>query len=640
MGRVPMQQQMMAICRLTDLAEAILMIDTSKPLFCDSETYNNTKHYDGLLFGKVRLAQFMQEGWSKAVVVDIKFDSDPEATAKLDNLVHSCKVVGQNFGYDYATLQECRGNTIRRIDLDKYEDTLILARELYPLQKSENLHHRYSLDLIYENVLGFDPYEYYKLDKQKLQKSNWAGILTPTHILYAALDVYYLPQLYARMKETERKYLEVLSPQGVENYKIRVHNAHLAVDVGLVMQSVGLRLDIDKAYEYVAKYTKQKEEYYAKLGNPKNLSYVTVRKLFNSDKSDKTFLSFRAYASNDPKAIDVINARQGESRARTATKWLELQHDLGGVYGHFSPNTTTGRFSSKQENMQNQPRDSKDLFIAPYGAVIIGFDYAQIELRTMCALTGDERMYSVFKSLGDIHQNTQDMCGVTERRVAKQINFGNLYGMGAKKFQELLVLDGIYIDIDEITRMRQAFRATYIRVPESHEKGVHNTKHGIPNYSILGHPYYSKFFNQMNNLYNQASGTSEVAKMFFRFADELGFVYNDVIELSLQVHDSNLFYYYGKLDYIEHYTYALGLLAQKAWWYCLNLGYNNGTCVYNDIPMPVEVGMSDSWGGVDDNIITNMIGNEYASDPAKMDAWLAEFKLTIHDKNVIEVLTK
>ena len=105
----------------------------------------------------------------------------------------------------------------------------------------------------------------------------------------------------------------------------------------------------------------------------------------------------------------------------------------------------TGRLSSLDPNLQNIPvrgpegRRIRQAFIAPPGAVLLAADYSQIELRIMAHLSGDESLRAAFAEDRDVHQATAAevfACALTEvtadqRRTAKMINFGLMYGMSA-----------------------------------------------------------------------------------------------------------------------------------------------------------------------------------------------------------------
>jgi DNA polymerase-1 len=105
----------------------------------------------------------------------------------------------------------------------------------------------------------------------------------------------------------------------------------------------------------------------------------------------------------------------------------------------------TGRLSSSDPNLQNIPIRSEDgrrirrAFVAPEGRLIVAFDYSQIELRIMAHLSGDAGLITAFEQGQDIHRATAaEVFGVpleqvepNQRRAAKAINFGLIYGMGA-----------------------------------------------------------------------------------------------------------------------------------------------------------------------------------------------------------------
>jgi DNA polymerase-1 len=107
--------------------------------------------------------------------------------------------------------------------------------------------------------------------------------------------------------------------------------------------------------------------------------------------------------------------------------------------------TATGRLSSTDPNLQNIPirgqtgRQIRRAFVAPEGRVLLAADYSQIELRLMAHFSQDEALLSAFRAGRDIHQATAaEVLGIAledvtadQRRQAKAINFGLLYGMSS-----------------------------------------------------------------------------------------------------------------------------------------------------------------------------------------------------------------
>jgi len=105
----------------------------------------------------------------------------------------------------------------------------------------------------------------------------------------------------------------------------------------------------------------------------------------------------------------------------------------------------TGRLSSNAPNLQNIPvrteagRAIRRAFVAPPGRLLVAADYSQIELRLLAHLSGDEALLETFRRGEDIHRATAakifglapEAVTVSQRRSAKTINFGVLYGMGA-----------------------------------------------------------------------------------------------------------------------------------------------------------------------------------------------------------------
>jgi len=105
----------------------------------------------------------------------------------------------------------------------------------------------------------------------------------------------------------------------------------------------------------------------------------------------------------------------------------------------------TGRVSSSDPNLQNIPirteegRRIRQAFVAPEGWVVLAADYSQIELRIMAHLSGDEGLLKAFHEGGDVHRATAaEVFGIApaevttnQRRAAKAINFGLMYGMSA-----------------------------------------------------------------------------------------------------------------------------------------------------------------------------------------------------------------
>jgi DNA polymerase-1 len=128
------------------------------------------------------------------------------------------------------------------------------------------------------------------------------------------------------------------------------------------------------------------------------------------------------------KLAEIVNPRTGR---------VHTSYHQGAV--------ATGRISSTDPNLQNIPvrteegRRIRQAFIAPEGWRVMAADYSQIELRIMAHLSGDEGLLRAFQEGGDIHRATAaevfglepDAVTNNQRRAAKAINFGLMYGMSA-----------------------------------------------------------------------------------------------------------------------------------------------------------------------------------------------------------------
>ena len=152
-------------------------------------------------------------------------------------------------------------------------------------------------------------------------------------------------------------------------------------------------------------------------------------------------------AGEHPIVADILEFRMYEKLRST---YLEPMPQLAGKDGriHTTFNqlaTATGRLSSSNPNLQNIPIRGalgprmRSCFVAAPGSMLVAADYSQIELRVLAHMSGDQTLREAFAAGDDIHARTAkilfDKAEVSpdERRKAKTINFGLLYGMGPQK---------------------------------------------------------------------------------------------------------------------------------------------------------------------------------------------------------------
>jgi DNA polymerase I len=153
-------------------------------------------------------------------------------------------------------------------------------------------------------------------------------------------------------------------------------------------------------------------------------------------------------ALDHPLAKMLLDYREIAKLKSTYTDKLVrmCNQSTGRVHTTYGQSTAvTGRLASNDPNLQNIPvrtlegRRIREAFIAPPGSVIVSADYSQIELRIMAHISGDENLLRAFAQGEDVHRATaaeifgRPLGEVTqdERRYAKTINFGLIYGMSA-----------------------------------------------------------------------------------------------------------------------------------------------------------------------------------------------------------------
>jgi DNA polymerase-1 len=201
------------------------------------------------------------------------------------------------------------------------------------------------------------------------------------------------------------------------------------------------------------------------LGSPKQIQEILFDRLklpvkrktpSGQPSTDEESLSELALDHPLPKLILEHRALSKLKSTYTDKLPRSINTDTGRVHTTYSQTTAvTGRLSSNEPNLQNIPtrtaagRRIRSCFIAPSGARIVSADYSQIELRIMAHLSGDPNLRHAFSEGEDIHRATAaEVFGVPlsqvdsdQRRVAKVINFGLIYGMSSFGVAQNLGID-------------------------------------------------------------------------------------------------------------------------------------------------------------------------------------------------------
>ena len=191
------------------------------------------------------------------------------------------------------------------------------------------------------------------------------------------------------------------------------------------------------------------------LGSPKQIGEIFFKKLglpvvkktpSGAPSTDEEVLE--KLAEDYPLPAKILEHRGLSKLKGTYTdKLAQLAHPrTGRVHTHYAQAVAvTGRLSSNEPNLQNIPvktpegRRVREAFVAPAGSVIASADYSQIELRIMAHISGDEALLNAFTAGLDVHRATAaEVFGVPleqvsseQRRYAKVINFGLIYGMSS-----------------------------------------------------------------------------------------------------------------------------------------------------------------------------------------------------------------
>lgn len=263
----------------------------------------------------------------------------------------------------------------------------------------------------------------------------------------AANILYYSDVLKAQIAEKglERLFYDVEQP--------------LSVVLGK-MEERGFSVEADRLDALKVKYTDIVDDLtkriYSSVGfefnvaSPKQLGEVLFEKLgLKHGKKTKTGYSvsedvLSGLISEHPVIPLILEWRRYTKLLSTYVVGLQPLVNRGKIHTEFNQCiTTTGRLSSTNPNLQNIPvrseeaKDVKSAFVASGDNVLVSADYSQIELRLLAHFSGDEKLIEAYNRADDIHAMTasqilgipQEEITPSQRRDAKAVNFGIIYGM-------------------------------------------------------------------------------------------------------------------------------------------------------------------------------------------------------------------
>ena len=318
----------------------------------------------------------------------------------------------------------------KNITLNGVIDDVLLENSLLNAGKFNNFTNKSSLEKIYSQY-------FYDFDEQNIS-------------LYSTFFINELHNYFAE--------------QFQQNENQKIFNLYKNLELPLInilfkMERLGILVDANILYQQsqnLAKeiaifeqqiYTLSGEEF--NIASPKQLSKILFEKLQlphakNKFSTDEETLS--KLAETYPIANIILDYRTAQKLKNTYTDKLPktILKNTGRIHTTFNQtNVVTGRLSSENPNLQNIPIRNKDgklirkAFIAAKNYAILCADYSQIELRIMAHLSGDDGLISAFQNHQDVHKSTAseifkisaDLISDEQRRIAKSINFGLIYGM-------------------------------------------------------------------------------------------------------------------------------------------------------------------------------------------------------------------
>jgi len=301
------------------------------------------------------------------------------------------------------------------------------------------------------------------------------------------------------------------------------------------------------------------------LASTKQLQEVLyVERKLTPGKKTKTGYSTDAAALEELAREDPVPALILRHRTLSKLKstYVDTLADMADGEGRLHTNfvqtgTATGRLSSREPNLQNIPvraeegRRIREAFIAKSGCVLISADYSQIELVILAHLSQDKNLVSAFRENRDVHARTASLIfGIDEneikpeqRRMAKTINFGVIYGMSA--FRLANELD---ISRTEAQNFIKAYFDTYSGVRQFIEETIKKTEQTGYVTTISGRRRYIPTINSHNKTEKSAAeriavntpiqgSAADIVKMAMLNLDKSLTAEKSKARLLLQVHD-------------------------------------------------------------------------------------------------------
>jgi DNA polymerase-1 len=425
------------------------------------------------------------------------------------------KAVGQNLKFDIPILSR------HKIQLDKFHaDTMLMS---YVLNSTAT---RHGMDKLASYYLDYETIKYGDVAGTASKQISFSEVEIDVATNYAAEDADITLRLYNKLegllkdKPTQKKLLEdieyplvhVLSKveqngAKIDKEKLAAHSEELGEKISdlstQAFKIAGEEFNLDSPKQLLeVLYEKLKLPVLKKTpkGQP-STNEETLQRLSEEYELPKIILQYRTLAKLKSTYTDSLIKIENPATQRIHTSYQQAI-------------TSTGRLSSTEPNLQNIPiktsegRRIREAFVPEKGNVLISADYSQIELRIMAHLSKDKNLTNAFNKGLDVHSSTAaevfgvDIENVTDeqRRSAKAINFGLMYGMSAF---------GLTRQLDIPRTDAQKYLDTYFERYTGVKDYMANTKAQAKEdmfvETIMGRRLYLNEINAANGLRRQAA---------------------------------------------------------------------------------------------------------------------------------------
>jgi DNA polymerase-1 len=437
-------------CILTeaDLDTLIKKLSKAKIIALDTETDS----LDFTVANLVGISISAKAGEAAYIPIQHDYEGAPKQLSKkmviekLKPLLEQVPVVGQHIKFDRNVLAQ-HGLELNNIG----SDSMLMS---YVLDSTAT---RHNLDAMAKFYLNYETTTYEEVAGKGVKQITFNQVNLESGSHYAAEDADITFRCYELLKEklSQKPELEkVLSEIDLPMIKVLSEveqNGALIDPEVLRIQSNNLGQRIsgleEKAFSEAGKEfnlasTKDlREIFFEEMNMP-----VMKKTPGGQPSTDESVLQDLARDYDLPKIL--LEHRTLAKLKNTYTDSLpeQISPTTGRIHtSYLQAVTTTGRLSSADPNLQNIPikteegRMIRNAFVAPKGQKLLSIDYSQIELRIMAHLSKDEGMIKAFKNGEDIHSatatevfgNPGEAASEEDRRSAKAINFGLIYGMSA-----------------------------------------------------------------------------------------------------------------------------------------------------------------------------------------------------------------